>query len=108
MREHLARRRDLDETAEVHHADAVRHVAHDREVVADEQVGEPEAVLQVAHQVEDLRLHRHVERGGRLVADDEFGIAGKRARDRDALALSAGEFVRIFHPVGGIESDQLE
>ena len=106
--EHLARRRHFDDAAEIHHADAVRHVAHHRQIVADEQVGQAEAVLQVAHQVEDLRLHRDVERRGRLVADDELGIAGKRARDRDALALAAGELVRVFRAVRGIEADELE
>ena len=55
-------RGDLDDAAEIHHADAGRHVPHHGEVVADEQIGQPEPVLQVAHQVEDLRLHGDVER----------------------------------------------
>ena len=42
-------------------------------------------MLEVGQQVEDRGLHRHVERRGRLVADDDPGIAGERARDRDAL-----------------------
>jgi hypothetical protein len=98
----VSRRRELDEAAEIHHADAVaHHVPHDREVVADEQVGQPELALQVLHQVQDLRLHRDVERRGRLVADQELGVGGQRARDRDALALAAREFVREFLAVGG-------
>ena len=31
--------------------------------------------LQVPHQVEDLRLHGHVERGRRLVGDEQLGVA---------------------------------
>ena len=51
------------------------------------QIGQAELVLQVAHQVEDLRLHRNVERRGRLVADDELGFeAQRRARSRCAAA----------------------
>ena len=69
---------------------------HHGEVVRDEQVGQAEPVLQVAHQVQDLRLDRDVERGGRLVADDELGVGGERARDGDALALAARELVRIL------------
>ena len=38
---------DLDDVAEVHHGDAVADVAHHREVVGDEQVGDAELVLQV-------------------------------------------------------------
>ena len=36
------------------------------------------------------------------------GLRGERARDRDALALAAGELVRIFRAVGRIEADQLQ
>ena len=52
----------LDDPPEVHHRDAVADVAHDREVVGDEEVREPEPVLQVGEQVDHLRLGRHVER----------------------------------------------
>ena len=60
---------------------------HHREVVRDEEIGEAAAALQVLHQVEDLRLHRDVERRGRLVADQELGLAPRaRARSRCAGA----------------------
>jgi len=42
-----------------------------------------------------LALHRDIERGGRLVGNDEARIAGKRHRDQDALPHPAGDFVRI-------------
>ena len=59
----------------------------DREVVADEQIGEPQPPLQVLHQVQDLRLHRDVERRGRLVADQELRLGSPaRARSRCAGA----------------------
>ncbi len=99
---------DLDDAAEIHHADAVGHVPDDGEVVADEEIGEAELVLQVAHQIEDLRLHRDVERRSRLVADDELGLGGERARDRDPLPLAAGKLVRIFQTVVGVQSDQIQ
>ena len=79
-----------------------------REVVADEEIGEAELVLQVAHQIEDLRLHRNIERRGRLVADDELGFGGQRARDRDPLPLAAGKFMRIFPAVVGVQADQAQ
>ena len=55
----------------------------------------PSVALQLSQQVEDLRLHRDVERRGRLVADDQLRLHRQRARDGDALALAAGELVRI-------------
>ena len=64
-------------------ADVLDH----RQVVRDEQVGQAELVLQVHQQVDDLRLHRHVERRHRLVADDQARAAARaRARCRGAGA----------------------
>src|SRR5206468_2550174 len=57
---------DLDEAAEIHDADAVRHLVDHRQIVRDEQVGQAEFALEILHQVEDLRLYRNVERRRRL------------------------------------------
>jgi hypothetical protein len=51
---------------------------------------------ELCEQVDDLRLDRNIESGDRLVGDNEFGFDSERPRDRDALALSAGELVGIF------------
>ena len=55
----------------------------------------PSRACDVLEQLEDLRLHRDVERGGRLVGDQQVGLVGERHGDHDALALAAGELVRI-------------
>ena len=44
---------------------------------------------------EHLRLHHHVERGGRLVGDQQPRLAGQRHRDQHPLPLAAGELVRV-------------
>ena len=54
----------------------------------------PKRVLKVHQQVDDLRLHRNIERRHRLVADDEQRLESERPRDDDALSLAPGEFVR--------------
>ena len=89
------RRAELDDTAEVHDRDPVRYLPDHGQVVRDEDEGEVEVVLEAAQQVEDLRLDRDVERGHRLVADDQLRLQRERARDADALPLSAGELVRV-------------
>ena len=86
---------DFDDLAEIHHGDAVTDVLDDGDVVRDEQIGEAELLLQIAQEVDDLRLHRDVERRHRLVADDEARIERQGAGDADPLALTAGEFVRV-------------
>ena len=59
----------------------------DAEVVRDQQQAHALLALQVAQQVEDLLLDRHVERGGRLVGDQEVGLGGQR-RSRSSRAAS--------------------
>ena len=49
----------------------------------------------VAQQVEHLGLHGDVERGGRLVRDEEHRIAGQGRGDEHPLPLSAGQLVRV-------------
>ena len=104
--EHLPRRR-LHDVAEVHDRDAVRDLTNDREIMGDEQVGDPELLLEVLEQVEDLRLDRHVERGDRLVAHDQLGAQRNGPGDPDPLALAARELVRVAVVVLRVEADAL-
>ena len=83
VRVQLVTARKLGGLTEVHHHHAIRDVTHDVEVVSDEDVREPELLLQVLEQVQNLRLHRDVERRYRLVAEDELGVDGERAGDAD-------------------------
>ena len=55
----------------------------------------PLLVLEPGEQFEDLRLHGHVERRGRLVGDQQLRLVGERHGDHHALALAAGKLVRI-------------
>ena len=51
-------RGDLDDAAAAHDRNPIRDVVDDREVVRNEQIGEPELRLQVDQQIQDLRLDR--------------------------------------------------
>ena len=86
---------DFHHVPEIHHRDPITDVADDREVVGDEQVREPELVLKVLQEVQDLRLDGDVERAHGLVEHHELGFEGERARDPDALALSARELMGV-------------
>jgi hypothetical protein len=52
--------------------------------------------LELAHQVEDLRLDRDVQRGRRLVGDQEPRLAGERHRDHHPLPHPTGKLVRVL------------
>jgi hypothetical protein len=62
---------------------------------------------ELREQVQDLRLDRDVEGGDRFVGDDDLGLQREGAGDGDALALAAGELVRVLlHEARG-EADPL-
>ena len=98
----------LHQTAEVHHAHLVAHVAHHCQVVRDEQIRQPQPALQVFHDVEHLRLHAHIQRRRGLITHQKIRLRGQRARDRDALTLAARELVRVFGHVQRAQADRLE
>ena len=82
--------------AGIHHRDAVGDLGDDAEIVGDEEHAHAALALELAQQVEDLRLDGDVERGRRLVGDEQRRVAGERHGDRGALAHAAGELVRIL------------
>ena len=94
----LEDRRDrtgLDDAAEIHDRHALAEIAHDAEVVRDEDEGEPAALLQPLQQQQYLRLDRNVEGGDGLVGNQQFRLQRERAGDADPLALAAAELVRV-------------
>ncbi len=98
----MARRREdglhiaaLDHASLLHHADRVGEASHQIEVVRDEQDRHAIGLLEPLQQRDDLRLYGDVERGRRLVRDEEVGLVGERHGDHDALALPAGKLMRI-------------
>ena len=97
--DHLLRRPGLDDPAEVHDRDPVAQRPRQPEVVRDEDQAEVEVALRPGQHVEHLGAHRHVERRDRLVADQRLGLEGHRSRDHHALALAAGQLVRVSVPV---------
>ena len=98
----------LDDLAEVHDGDPLAEVPDHGEVVGDEDEGEVEVALQVPQQVDDLCLDGDVQGGDGLVGDDQLGLEGQRAGDADALALAAGELVRVAVVVLGVKADDLQ
>ena len=52
--------------------------------------------LQPLQEVENLGLRGHIQRGGRLVGDEDFWVARERHRDHRALALPTAHLVGIF------------
>ena len=108
--DHVRHRPDLDDAPGVHHGDAIGRFGDHAHVVRDQHHRRAVIAAQALQQRDDLRLDRHVERGGRLVGDDQLRSARERERDHDALAHAARELVRIVvdAPRGGRNADFLQ
>ena len=85
----------LDDVAAIQHQHALAHVGDHRQVVGDQQQTRPAFLDQSDQQVEDLRLHGHVQRGRRFVGDQHVGRAGGGHGDHGPLPLAARELVRV-------------
>src|SRR5438445_2612578 len=81
----------LQHAPDVHHDHVVRHLRDHAEVVGDEHDRGPVPSLQVAEEIQDLRLRRYVDGRSRLVDDQESRTARQLHRDHRALAQPARE-----------------
>ena len=100
----------LGDPRRVHDDHVVRGLGDDAEVVRDHDHGRAEVLLHALDERQDLRLGRDVQRGGRLVGDDQVGVVDERHRDHHALAHAPGELVRVVvdPALGARDADRLQ
>ena len=89
-----SRRPDLEHLPLGDHTDAVGERGRVLEVVGDEDRRQAEVAQQLLQLGADVGARVRVERGHRLVQEQDRGVARERTRERDALALAAGELRR--------------
>ena len=110
MIEQPAHRGLLDGPAGVHHQDPIGGLGDHPHVVGDHHDRHAELVAQIHQQFEDLCLDGHIQRGRRLIGDQQPRAADQRDRQHDALTLAAGQLMRIIGHArsGGGDSDLLQ
>ena len=86
----------LHDIAEVHDRYPVAHGSHRAEVVGDEEVHQAQLGSETVQQREDLDACQRVQRGGRLIKDEQRWRRDQCARDTDALLLPATELVGVI------------
>ncbi|MMZ63858.1 hypothetical protein D1872_261410 [compost metagenome] len=86
----------LDHHPLLHNHDAVAHPGDHPEVMRNEDDRGAQTLLHALHQVQNLRLDRHIKGRGRLVRDQQCRAAGQGDRNHDALAHPPGEFMGIL------------
>nr|WP_255515049.1 hypothetical protein [Quadrisphaera sp. INWT6] len=97
----------LDDPTGLETGHGVGHRDHGVHLVGDEQDGELEVVAELLEQPDDARGGLRVEARGRLVGQQHARAQREGAGDADALALAAGQLVRVAVGLVG-QADPLE
>ena len=72
--EQLPDRCPLDDLTGIHDRDVVAHLGDNTEVVRDQEDAHPQFFLEIAQEIENLRLNRDIEGCGWFISDEEFWI----------------------------------
>src|SRR5689334_16373495 len=102
----MGRRELLDGTALAHDGDAIAEPRDHRQIVTDQDIGEAALATQPLEQRQDLGLKNRIEGRRRLVEQHEVRLEDERAGNGDALALAAGQLMRIAEAMAAIEADR--
>src|SRR5262245_39028611 len=79
----------LDSPTSIHHEHVLRDLAHDGEIMGDEEVGHPERIAYVGKQIENLCLNRDIEGGDCFVENEKLRFGSERPGNRHTLSLAA-------------------
>ena len=96
MMKQVVDRTMLDDLAGIHDDDLVAQLGDQAQVVRHKEDRAIETVLQLAQQMDDLRLERHVERRRRFVGDQQRRVHHQRHGDAYSLAHATGKLVRVL------------
>ncbi len=99
-----------------HYQQAVGQQPRHAEIVGDDHRRQLHLHHQVAQQIEQARLHRHVQPAGRLVHKHQLGVGDQIAGDLQPLLHAAGEGGRqivearqrdfdVFQPLAGLAAN---
>ncbi len=95
-RDHLFARPALDNLSGVHDQRFVREIPRAGDVVGDVKYREVLLFFQALEQIEHLQTDRHVQHRDWFVGEQDGRLHRERPRNRDTLALSAAQLMRVL------------
>ena len=102
----LLRRADLHDASGVHDGHPVSRPRHHAQVVGHQNGGGMQPLLDIPQQIQYLSLHRHVQRRGRLVRQQNFRLACQRHGHQAPLPLTAGQLMGVLHSLLWLHAHQ--
>ena len=104
----LLQRAVFHDLAGVHDGHVVAEGGYNAQIMGDQQDGGVEFLLQILHHFQHLSLNGHVQSGGGLIGDEQFGAAGDGDGDHHALLHAAGELMGIIVLTESRDTHQLQ
>ena len=95
----------IDDLSFVHDRYAVTQMHQHSQVMGNEEIRQGLVAVKIGQEIEHLGLNRHIKRGRWLVEEQCPRLQDERACDRDPLALTAGELVRIAAAKRPVQAD---
>ena len=87
---------NLHDLSGIHDRHTICHMSHRAQIMGNKYDGCTQFFLNITKQIQDLRLHSHIQRCGRLIRKDNFRISGQRHRQHGTLPHAAGKLMRIL------------
>ena len=84
------RRALLDDLPAIHDDDAFAEIAHDRQIMGDEEKREVHSLLELGEKIDDLLLDRHIERGHALIRNQVADFDGVEVNLADLPVVTDG------------------
>ena len=94
--------------AQIHDHNPVAEMPDHTQIMRDKEIGQVLARTQFIQQLQDLRLHRHVQGGYAFIQHHKLRVQGNGAGNAHSLLLSAGQGVRIDIVMLPLEPDFLQ
>ncbi|KFJ60193.1 hypothetical protein DK59_3082 [Brucella abortus bv. 4 str. 292] len=96
------------DAAKIHDGNGVRDMAHNRQVMGNENIRCPEPLLNILKEIQDTGLNGNIERRDGLIQHHDLRIEGQGTRNHYALTLPAGKLMRIAFAVLRVEPHQTQ
>ena len=82
----LPSRSDLDNLPGIHHSHSIGHFGHYTQIMGDHDHCSASFSLQIAHQIQHLRLDCDIKRSGWFIGKQKGRIIGQRHSDHHPLS----------------------
>ena len=87
--------RRLYDFPSIHDIHQIADLRHNAQIVGNQENGGASLLLEAAHELQNLRLNGHIQRGSRLVGNNQIWLTDHGGADHHPLTQAAAELMGI-------------